>query len=136
NKFLMVAIGTILGFGTVGIIVPVKLKKNRIRKSNRNQKALILYKEIERIISLKSGLLRRDELLEDHLDYVKKNHPYINEEDFARCIEIIQRARFGRESISAEDLDKVLGFYEDLFEKTYENSPFSRKLYLKLQLLF
>lgn len=136
NWALIVIISIILGVGIIAMITPIMLKKNRIRRSNHNQKALLLYREIEKIISFHHGFLRRNELLEDHLDYVRKNHPYLNGQEFTDCMEIVQRARFGRDSISGKDLKKVLRFYEDLFEKTYENASFSKKLYLMLQLLF
>jgi len=136
NKAFIIVIGTVMVLGTLGIIAPIKFKKNRIRRSNDNQKALFLYKEIEKMITAQSGLLKRKELLEDHFDYVMKNHPYLNAEEFIACMEIIQRARFGRASISRKDLEKVLQFYEDLFETTYDNSSFGKKLYLIFQLLF
>lgn len=133
--FLMATLGAVLGLGGAGIVVFIYRKKNRMRRSNRNQKALLLYKEFEKIICSRRSLMKQRERLEDHLDDWKKNCPYLNEDEFDICIEIIEKARFGRNGVSAIELRRVIRFYEELFETTYENASFCRKVFLKLQRL-
>ena len=131
----IVVIVVVLASIITGIIIPFIVKKSQIRKSNRNQKALFIYKEIEKVISSTKGFLKGRERLEDHIDFVKTNYPYLREEEFETCIEIIQKARFGRHIISNKELKKVINFYDKLFKTTYENASLGKKLYLKLRLL-
>jgi hypothetical protein len=124
-----------MGSGMIGIILPIYRKKKQIRRSGRSQKALLLYKEIEKVIASGYGLIKRKERLEDHLEDVKVKCPYLRGEEFEACMEIIQKARFGKDSISSRELRKVMNFYEALFERTYQNASIRKKMHLKLQLL-
>jgi transglutaminase-like putative cysteine protease len=133
--FLIIVLAGAMGSGMIGIILPIYRKKRQIRGSNRNQKALLLYKEIEKVIASGYDLIKRKERLEDHLEDVKENCPYLQGEEFEACMEIIQKARFGKDSISTWELCKVMNFYEALFERTYQNASIRKKMHLKLQLL-
>lgn len=133
--FLIFVLMGVMGAGVIGVVLPIYQKKKQIRRSNRNQKVLLLYKEIEKVISSGYGFLKRKERLEDHLDEVKKGVPDLQEEEFEACMEIIQKARFGKTPISSKELRKVMSFYEALFERTYQNASIGKKMHLKLQLL-
>ncbi len=122
----------------IGAISAFILVKNRRRscQNNRNKRALFLFMEVERILSLcRNGLPSRGARLEDCEEYIKENNPYIEAEVFEVCMEVVRKARFGYGRITSQELMKVKVFRDNLYSKVYQGLPMIKKLYLKYILL-
>ncbi|HHU71098.1 MAG TPA: transglutaminase domain-containing protein [Clostridiales bacterium] len=117
---------------SITIIIVKHSQKRYIFKSNRNEKALFFYKKIERSVSVGAGLPNFKERLEDNIDYVKDNFPYIDIEELDNCMEVILKARFSRKTISKEELKRVIGLYKSTYNTIYLASNPMKKIYLKI----
>ena len=104
----------------------------RSLKSNRNQKALLFYEKLEKTILAGKGLTSPKERLEDNMDYVKDNLPYIDREEFDNCMEVFLKARFDRKTISREELKRVINLYKTTYEFIYQASSPMKKIYLSI----
>jgi len=123
----------------VAIIVSLfHIYRKKMEKNTKNQskKALLLYQEIEKIVSLCKGLPRKGGCLEDNEDYVKENFSYIEKENFTTCMETVRKARFGKNFITSPELLEVEEFHHDLCNEVYRNSHLTKRIYLKFRLLF
>lgn len=118
----------------VCLLLHIQSKRRAKLTSNHSKKALILYTEIEKIISFCHGLPKRGVHLEEYFDYVKENFPNIDQEAFTSCIETVQRARFGKGRISLVELKVVENFHSKLYTKAYQGLPFGKKVYFKFKL--
>ena len=127
---IAVAIAAV-GILIVCLMLHIQRKRSAKLTSNHSKKALILYTEIEKIISFCHGLPKRGVHLEEYFDYVKENFPNIDQEAFTSCIETVQRARFGKGRISLGELKVVESFHSKLYTKAYQGLPFGKKVYLK-----
>ncbi|HWT26516.1 MAG TPA: transglutaminase-like domain-containing protein, partial [Mobilitalea sp.] len=138
NAFQILLI--VLGFTVIGLTLYIllRIRNKNIEKltRNHNRKALLLYSEIERMLTSCRSLPGRGERLEDHVDYVKKNCPYLEDEAFDLCMNTVRKARFGKNSITLYELKELEKFHRNLYNDVYQKMPFSKKLYLKLMLLF
>lgn len=124
-------VGTALGFVAVRFI-------NRIirsRTKDLNKKAILLYEQIEGLLkAVKAAGMEKNALLEDNVDYAKEHCAYLEDDEFERIMEIIRRARFGKETIAPEELQQVKDFYFTLKGKLWGKLSIFRKMYLKLTL--
>lgn len=124
-------VGTALGFVAVRFI-------NRIIRSRTidlNKKAILFYEQIEGLLkSVKAAGKDKNALLEDNVDYAKEHCAYLEDDEFERIMEIIRRARFGKETIAPEELQQVKDFYITLKGKLWGKLSIFRKMYLKLTL--
>ena len=137
ERILMVGL-SLLGITIIAfmVIVIVKHRKKRnILRSSRNQKAILFYKKIEKIILLGNGLPNSKERLEDNIDFVKDNFPYIDREELDISMEVILKARYGRDIISRDELKKVIGLYKSIYNSIYQASNSVKKVYLNLCVL-
>lgn len=118
------------------VIIIVKHRQKRyILRSSRNQKALLFYKRIEKIIILGNGLPNSKERLEDNVDFVKDNYPYVDREELDGFMEVILKARFGRKNINRSELKKVISLYKSAYNSTYQSANPIKKIYLSLNVL-
>ncbi len=115
-----------------GILVALMLahrRKRLVHRVNYNKKAILIYKEMERLFIYLNALPKKSRCLEDHLEYVRTNCPYIDGEDFGTVIETVKKARFGRSIISSKELEQVESFYKELSAKVDRKlSPIKRIL--------
>jgi hypothetical protein len=99
---------------------------------NRSKKAIYRFKEIERLLRLNKALPKKGRSLEDYLDHVRENCPYIDEEEFESCMETVRKARFGRNTISEMELLEVEHFYNSLRNKVLKGASPVKRTYLKM----
>ncbi|MDF2540272.1 MAG: hypothetical protein K0S76_3293, partial [Herbinix sp.] len=125
---ILLVVGLFVGLVLMGIIK----KRSLWYRANHNKKAILLFAEIGRILACCNGIPKRGALLEDYVDYVKKNCSYLKPEEFESAMETVKKARFGRGRISLDELKKVESFRHRLYYNVYEELSFSKKLYLKL----
>ncbi len=124
-------LGTGIGFISIRFISRIL----RRRTKDPNTKAILVYEQIECI--LKAGKATggdRNTLLEDNTAYVKEHCPYLKGDEFEIVMEIVRRARFGKVTITLEELQQVNDFYLDLKKKVWEDLSIFKKMYLKLTL--
>jgi hypothetical protein len=131
--WIITTVGFVLGLTL--LILHVLQKKTKRSAGNRNKKALFLYQEIEKILSICKGLPGKEVRLEDQEEYVARNCPLVDEELFTSCMETVRKARFGKKRISLEELHHVERFHRDLYKKAFHKVNVIKKLYLKLILL-
>jgi protein-glutamine gamma-glutamyltransferase len=125
----------ILGTGIGYISIRLISRILRRRTKDLNTKAILVYEQIE--ILLKAGKAiggDRNTLLEDSTAYVKENCPYLNGDEFEIIMEIVRRARFGKETITPEELQQVNDFYMVLKKKVWQDLSIFKKMFLKLTL--
>lgn len=118
-----------------GFMLHIRRKKTAKMTRNYSKRALLLYEEIEKILSNYRGSRKSRVSLEDNLDYMKEHCPYLEKEAFTSCMETVQKARFGRKTISSGELSIVEEFHQDLYGEVYDSLHFWRKIYLRFILL-
>lgn len=99
---------------------------------NRSIRALMVYENIERLLSACAFLPKKNKCLEDNLEYVREHCPYIDAKDIEDCMEVAKKARFGREPVSREELHRVKRYYSELRSRIYYGSSIVRRVHLKL----
>ena len=125
----------LLGTGIGFILVRFMNRILRRRTKDINVKAILLYEQIEGLLkAVKATGGDKNILLEDNTVYVKEHCPYLNGDEFDVIMEIVRRARFGKETIATEELQQVNDFYALLKEKVWADLSIFRKMYLKLTL--
>ncbi|NLZ82980.1 MAG: transglutaminase domain-containing protein [Clostridiales bacterium] len=128
---ILILFGMIM-IASLAVIIFKQRQKRYILKSNRNQKALLFYEKLEKTILAGKGLTSPKERLEDNMDYVKDNLPYIDREEFDNCMEVFLKARFDRKTISREELKRVINLYKTTYEFIYQASSPMKKIYLSI----
>ncbi|HHV09846.1 MAG TPA: transglutaminase domain-containing protein [Clostridiales bacterium] len=135
----IVAIIIVIWLAATGLgIAAVAITSRIIRKRTKDpdKKAILIYGQIERVLKLAKATGKdKNALLEENTDYVKEHCPYLDAEEFEVVMEIIRRARFGRNAIAPEELQQVEEFYIALKETLWAELSLPGKMYLKLRLL-
>lgn len=131
-RFLLITGGSLVLLWLVAYFTLIRRKKLKNYTDNYSKRALLIYEEIEKLLSLFGALPRRGECLEDSLEYVTQSCPYINPDTFMLCIEIVKKARFSREMINEQELKTVENFYHILSYDIYHNSSAIKKVYMRL----
>ncbi|HHU73108.1 MAG TPA: transglutaminase domain-containing protein [Clostridiales bacterium] len=124
---------TFLFLLTLAILSLIRFRKNNAFAS-LSQKALRIYKDTEKILTLSKEIPGQKSLLEDHLDYVRKHCTYIKEESFSDFMETIWKARFSKAGINQRELQHVEEVYRSLYQQVYKDLNPIKRLYLKLKL--
>jgi hypothetical protein len=107
-------------------------KKGSRSVRSRKQRAILIFRNINKLLGYLRELGIKGGSLEDCEEYVKKNCLLFEPAAFEDFMEIIRKARFGNGNITEEELDRVTWFYQDLFHKVYDRLSISMKLYLKI----
>ncbi|MDF2511712.1 MAG: hypothetical protein K0S04_1578 [Herbinix sp.] len=124
-------IGTVFGFIAVRLISRILRKRTK----DLNRKAILLYEQIEGLLkAVRANGSDKNILLEDNIAYVKEHCPYLDRDEFEIVMEIVRRARFGKETITMEELLQVNDFYNTLKETIWPNLSLFKKMYFKLTL--
>lgn len=127
---------SILAAAAISVLVLFLLQFRRRRllehMDNRSRKAIYRYKEIERLLRLNNALPKKGRSLEDYLEQVRENCPYIDAKEFESCMETVRKARFGRNTISEEELQVVEYFYDSLQKKVLNGVSPIKRTYLKM----
>jgi hypothetical protein len=110
------------------------LTKKKRRTDNYNRRAIILYSDMEKMLAFENAFPKRGVPLEDCMEYVKNKCNYIDPLTFENTMGTVYKARYGRESISRDELQLVESFQQGLFVQIYEKSTFHKKLFLKFVL--
>jgi transglutaminase-like putative cysteine protease len=130
NLFLVMFLILLVGVVMIFIILKLRISKRARHIKNHNKKALFLFIEIEKILTVCHSLPKRARL-EDSEDHVKEHCPYIDSEVFEGFMETVRKARFGKGKITRKELKEVEQFYQTLQEEAYEKLPFGKRIYLK-----
>jgi protein-glutamine gamma-glutamyltransferase len=117
---------------SITIILKIRSGQRKMRTKNFNKKAILLFAEIEKILSFCHNLPKKGTCLEDSEEYVKENCAYIDPAGFDTLMDIVKRARFGRGKISRKEMEKVELFHRNLYDNVYRELPFGKKVFLKL----
>ena len=98
----------------------------------------MLYKNIEQLFVFSQELPPKAKSLEENEAYVKENLTFVPVKDFARCMDIIRKARFAKEPIRPMEYMVVEKFYNNLWNKTYNRLSRMKKAYMmvKIRLIF
>lgn len=135
------------GFKWYQVVIPILILTAAIisyiyKRSDKNdadesfsKKALRVYEKIERLFIAGRLLPKKARSLEDNEEYVKQKFTLIPVTEFEACMDIVKKARFGRESISFGEYSVVEEFYNNLYEQVYESLSWSKRLYLRLMSL-
>ena len=107
-------------------------KLKRRCTSNLSRKALVLYEKVEIIMAAGHCLPKKGRCLEDHIDYAKEHCPYMEKKEFDSYMEVVAKARFGRNMISRHEYLEALKFYRNLYGRVYKHSSPVKKIYLKI----
>ena len=107
-------------------------KRRQAVTEDRSRKALLTYRQLERLLLHCRVLPKRSRCLEEHMDYVKEHCPNIEEENFDACMEHVRKARFGRNTINERELKEVEAFYEDVKSKLLRSTSPVKRTFLKL----
>jgi transglutaminase-like putative cysteine protease len=108
-------------------------RKRRLElMDNRSRRAIYCYKGIERLLRLNKALPKKGRSLEDYLDQVSEQCSYIDGKEFETCMETVRKARFGRNTISEEELLVVEHFYDSLLRKVLNGASPVKRTYLKM----
>ncbi|MDD3173274.1 MAG: transglutaminase-like domain-containing protein [Herbinix sp.] len=133
--FIIVFLLLSISVGTVFLIIKIR-KRRRIRSSqNRNKTALFLFMEIEKILLFCQVLPGKGSRLEDCEAQVREQSSYIDCVMFDTCMDIVKKARFGKENVTLQELKEVAQLRQNLYTEYYKKLPFFKKLFLKLILL-
>lgn len=97
-----------------------------------SRSTLRLYQKIEGLFITNHLLPKESKYLEDSEEYVIKNCSFISEDEFRECMEIVKRARFGRDTISFMEYITVKHFYLDLYKRIFDSRSGIKKAYFKL----
>lgn len=126
----------ILLLGSVGfIIIRIVINNKKNQKTwNHNKRAIVLYAEMDKILTVNKELSKHGKCLEDNEEYLKTNCSYIDPEAFSNCMEIVRRARFGKGAITKAELEQVELLHHSLYRRVFTELSVLKKLYLKLLL--
>lgn len=135
---VFIAAFILLSIAAVTSLLLFKIRKRKLIRHtrNRNKRAIYLFMEVEKILSsCRNGLPGKGTRLEDSEKYVRELSPYVDAATFGECMEIVRKARFGRNSITVKELNEVEAFRQKLYREVYEKLPFIRKIRLKIILI-
>lgn len=107
-------------------------KRNDYIEENHSRKALNLYKKIEKLFIFSKGLPGKSRSLENSEDYVKENLELVSINDFENCMDVVRKARFGKEEISLSEYMELKQFYDNLETQIYERTPRIKRILLRL----
>lgn len=115
------------------VLLFVNLRKKRLIRttSDYSRRAIYLFSKMQKIIRYSRGIRMHDNL-EDYIAKVAKEYSYIEPKEFLCCVELVQKARFGRSMISSEELKKVEDFYQNLYNKVDKKQRFGKRILLRL----
>jgi hypothetical protein len=80
------------------------------------------------------GLPEKRMLLEEQEAYVKEHCDYLASNELDRLMGLVRRARFGRKTISSEELAEIIRYRNVLYGKVYQDLSTAKRLKLKILL--
>jgi hypothetical protein len=132
REHIMIVLLFIFTSGFVFYLLYRWKQRKIITDENYSQKALRIYRRIERLVIHSHILPKKAKSLEDGEEYAKKHLTMIPIVDFMRCMDTVRKARFGKGSISYEEYMTVEYFYTNFWNRIYEGLPFIKKVYFRL----
>lgn len=97
---------------------------------NNSGQALFIYEDIEKMLKLCHAF--SGNCLEDHLVEAQEKYPCTNEEALLSCIKVAQKARFGKNDISRNELEDITQIHSSLYQFIRNKSSLIKKIYLKI----
>jgi transglutaminase-like putative cysteine protease len=132
GSYLILIILPVILCGVIGYFIFLSKRNKKMHKESYSKKALRLYEKLERLFILNNGLPGKSRSLEDDEEYAREHLTLIPKEDFEACMDIIRKARFGKDSISLREYIKVEHFYRSFRNRVYEGLPGIKKAYFKI----
>ena len=130
--YLVFILILILGASAILYYIRLSNKKKIDDCENHSKKALGLYRKIELLLIISNKLPAKSKYLEANEEYVKKQFNKAILNDFEKSMEIIRKARFGREIITPMEYMVVEEFYNNLFQRIYDKLPWIKRTYIKI----
>lgn len=133
NKMLLFMLLAFLIVLTVSLVKIYRRIHSRLlaRKTISNSgQALIIYEEIEKMLKIDHVFSGR--CLEDHVLEVQEKCPGTNEKAFLSCMEVVRKARFGKNDISRSELENITQIHSSLYQYIRNKSSLIKKAYLKI----
>lgn len=119
---------------TVIMTYILRRAKGRDVYENYSQRALGIYEKIEKLFIIGRLLPKKARSLEENEDYIKEHFapPFVLE--FNECMEIVKKARFGKETIRIDEYLTVQNYYKNLYDMVYNSRPGIKKLFIKFKI--
>ena len=134
DQVFLLILGIVFAAVLLGFLIIRRYQSKREENKEHNKRALLLFRNSEKLLRL-WGVLPKGCCLEDHHEDVQQYLSETEGKDFSYFIDTARRARYGRGSITTKDLEVAELFHQRLYDKIYENLPPKKKLYLKLSQL-
>mgnify|MGYP000854758544 CR=1 FL=1 len=134
--YLLTIPALIILIGLLLYVLYIRRKRKEAGDPNHSKNALKLYRRIECLFILSRGLPKKDSKLEDNEDYIKENYALHNIGEFEICMDIVRKARFGREIISQKEYQIVEEFYNSLFNQAYKRIPFFKRMFFRVYSIY
>ena len=129
--YLLIIVFFVLLLGVILYYLLIS-KRNKVKAlESYSEKALRLYKGIERLFIFNKGLPRKSKSLEEDEEFAKKHLTLVTAGEFELCMAVVRKARFAKESISSTEYMKVEHFYKILKNRIYEGLSPIKKAYFK-----
>jgi hypothetical protein len=119
---------------TLFFVFRIGRRNQLINTADHNKKAIYLYREIEKMLSFGHALPGKRASLEDCEEYVQEHPKYINSKLFRVVMETVKKARFGKNSISLNELRAVEALHSQLLENMNGDLPVHKRMVMKILL--
>ncbi len=134
NAFLMIIVLALAVTAIIWYVLRVIRRRREEDTKDCSRKALMVYKQLEKLLMSCKALPKRSMYLEDHLDYAREHCVHIGKEEFEACMETVKKARFGKNTINERELSEVEYFYEKLEQNILRDASPVKRTLLKLVL--
>ena len=135
----MLFLWVILGASLMALLVYMLYRMDKTKKArhsrNYNSRAIFCFGEIEKMLRACKRLPGKDAILEESEAYIKEKVQGIEEEQLGKVMEIVRKARFGRDLISKEELKLVFDYRDTLYLLLTRELSMPKRAYLKFILL-
>lgn len=119
---------------TLFVVFRIGRRNQLINTADHNKKAIYLYREIEKMLSFGHALPGKRACLEDCEEYVQEHPKYINSKLFSVVMDTVKKARFGKNSISLNELRAVEALHRQLLENMNGDLPVHKRMVMKILL--
>lgn len=107
------------------------IRKRAMTTKDLNQKAILLYKEILRIISINNKGCNDDTSIDEVRYLIKEDNIVLSKERFNIIAQVVLKARFDKGQITLSEYNQVEMIYNDFIRSTYLTTSYIKKKYLK-----
>lgn len=116
--YFIVVILLVLSTSIILIWMLMSKHNKDMTEESYSNRALELYKRVERLLIINNGLPKKSKSLEENEEYARKHLAPVLVNDFEACMDMVRKARFDKESISQKEYMIVESFYKTLRDKS------------------